>query len=74
MPAKKKVKAYAQAGVDIDLGDRVKGDLKESLLGASRPEVMGSVGGFGGLFDLSKSKYIIAYIHGMRRVLILTNE
>ena len=57
MPTKKKVKAYAQAGVDIDLGDRVKGDLKESLLGASRPEVMGSVGGFGGLFDLSKSKY-----------------
>ena len=57
MPAKKKVKAYAQAGVDIDLGDQVKGDLKKSLLGASRPEVMGSVGGFGGLFDLSKSKY-----------------
>ncbi|HCR29934.1 MAG TPA: phosphoribosylformylglycinamidine cyclo-ligase [Opitutae bacterium] len=57
MPAKKKTKAYAQAGVDIDLGDRVKGDLKKSLRGASRPEVLGAVGGFGGLFDLSKSKY-----------------
>jgi len=57
MPAKKKTKAYAQAGVNIDLGDRVKGSLKESLKSASRPEVMGAVGGFGGLFDLSKSKY-----------------
>lgn len=57
MPAKKKTKAYAQAGVDIDLGDRVKGDLKKSLRGASRPEVLGAVGGFGGLFDLSKSRY-----------------
>lgn len=57
MPAKSKTKAYAQAGVDIDLGDRVKGDLKKSLRGASRPEVLGAVGGFGGLFDLSKSKY-----------------
>ncbi len=57
MPAKKKTKAYAQAGVNIDLGDRMKGDLKESLKAASRPEVLGAVGGFGGLFDLSKSKY-----------------
>ena len=56
MPSKKKTKAYAQAGVNIDLGDRMKGDLKESLKGASRPEVMGAVGGFGGLFDLSKTK------------------
>lgn len=57
MPPKKKTKAYAQAGVNIDLGDRMKGDLKESLKTASRPEVLGAVGGFGGLFDLSKSKY-----------------
>ena len=56
MPSKKKKKAYAQAGVNIDLGDRMKGELKESLKGASRPEVMGAVGGFGGLFDLSKTK------------------
>lgn len=57
MPAKKKTKAYAQAGVNIDLADRMKGGLKESLKNASRPEVLGAVGGFGGLFDLSKSKY-----------------
>lgn len=57
MAAKKKTKAYAQVGVDIDLADRMKGGLKESLKSASRPEVLGAVGGFGGLFDLSKSKY-----------------
>lgn len=57
MAAKKKTKAYAQAGVNIDLADRMKGGLKESLKSASRPEVLGAVGGFGGLFDLSKSKY-----------------
>ncbi len=57
MPSQKKTKAYAQAGVNIDLADRMKGGLKESLRNASRPEVLGAVGGFGGLFDLSKSKY-----------------
>lgn len=57
MSSKKKSKAYAQAGVNIDLADRMKGGLKESLRNASRPEVLGAVGGFGGLFDLSKSKY-----------------
>lgn len=57
MPAKKKSKAYAQAGVNIDLADRMKGGLKESLKSASRPEVLGAVGGFGGLFDLSQTKY-----------------
>ncbi|EDY81600.1 phosphoribosylformylglycinamidine cyclo-ligase [Verrucomicrobiia bacterium DG1235] len=57
MAAKKKTKAYAEVGVNIDLADRMKGGLKESLKSASRPEVLGAVGGFGGLFDLSKSKY-----------------
>jgi phosphoribosylformylglycinamidine cyclo-ligase len=50
-------KAYAEAGVDIELGDRLKGGLKESLKHARRPEVLGSVGGFGGLFDISKLRY-----------------
>lgn len=49
--------AYANAGVDIALGDSVKHGLKKSLASASRPEVLAAVGGFGGLFDLSKLKY-----------------
>ncbi|MCC5789079.1 MAG: phosphoribosylformylglycinamidine cyclo-ligase [Opitutales bacterium] len=47
-------KAYAQAGVDIDLADTLKGNLKKELSKASRPEVIGGLGGFGGLFDFTK--------------------
>jgi len=52
-----KQKAYARAGVDIDLGNRVKATLPRLLASASRPEVLGKVGGFGGLFALDTSKY-----------------
>ncbi len=55
--APKETKAYAQAGVDIDLADSVKGGLKRTLARVGRPEVLGKAGGFGGLFDLSKSGY-----------------
>lgn len=54
--AKKQGKAYAEAGVNIDLGDRMKRGLKDTLRAATRPEVLGAVGGFGGLFDISKLK------------------
>ena len=43
-------KAYAQAGVDIDLGNSLKGGLGRALASTYRPEVLGKVGGFGGLF------------------------
>ena len=43
-------KAYAQAGVDIDLGNSLKGGLGQALASTHRPEVLGKVGGFGGLF------------------------
>jgi phosphoribosylformylglycinamidine cyclo-ligase len=49
-------KAYAQAGVDIDLADSLLEEMKPVLKTASRPEVLGGIGGFGGLFDLSKIK------------------
>lgn len=57
MPTRKNPSAYAAAGVNIALGDQVKGGLKESLKSASRPEVLAPVGGFGGLFDFSKLNY-----------------
>lgn len=50
-------KQYAVAGVDIELADSLKGGLKKHLRRASRPEVLSETGAFGGLFDLSKSKY-----------------
>ena len=50
-------KAYARAGVDIDLGNRVKATLPRILASTRRPGVMGKVGGFGGLFALDTRKY-----------------
>src|SRR5580698_4107829 len=52
-----KQKAYARAGVDIDLGNRVKATLPQLLASTHRPEVLGKVGGFGGLFALDTKKY-----------------
>jgi phosphoribosylformylglycinamidine cyclo-ligase len=52
-----KQKAYAGAGVDIELGNRVKATLPQLLAATHRPEVLGKVGGFGGLFALDVKKY-----------------
>ncbi|MGD0744305.1 MAG: phosphoribosylformylglycinamidine cyclo-ligase [Verrucomicrobiota bacterium] len=52
-----KQKAYARAGVDIDLGNRVKSTLPQLLAATHRREVLGKVGGFGGLFALDLKKY-----------------
>ena len=52
-----KSKAYAKAGVDIDLGNQVKTSLPELLKSTHRPEVLGSVGGFGGLFSFPTNKF-----------------
>ncbi|MDE1170952.1 MAG: phosphoribosylformylglycinamidine cyclo-ligase [Verrucomicrobium sp.] len=45
-----KKKLYSRAGVDVDLGNRVKGGIGALVAAARRPEVLGSIGGFGGLF------------------------
>ena len=50
-------KAYARAGVDIDLGNRVKSTLPQLLASTHRTGVLGKVGGFGGLFALDVRKY-----------------
>src|SRR6185295_13029208 len=52
-----KQKAYARAGVDIDLGNKVKATLPRLLASTHRREVLGKVGGFGGLFQLDLKKY-----------------
>ena len=46
-----RLKAYARAGVDVDLGNKVKAGLPALVKSANRPEVLGKVGGFGGLFS-----------------------
>jgi phosphoribosylformylglycinamidine cyclo-ligase len=52
-----KRKAYARAGVDIDLGNKVKSTLPRLLAATHRKGVLGKVGGFGGLFALDCRKY-----------------
>jgi phosphoribosylformylglycinamidine cyclo-ligase len=52
-----KQKAYAAAGVDIDLGNKVKAALPRLLASTHRREVLGQVGGFGGLFALDTKKF-----------------
>ena len=47
---------YKDAGVDIDAGDRAVELMKASIARTSRPEVMGGIGGFAGLFDASALK------------------
>ncbi len=48
--------AYARAGVDIEAGDRAVELMKQHVALATRPEVLGGLGGFAGLFDASAFK------------------
>ena len=48
---------YRDAGVDIDAGNYSVSLIKESVKATYRPEVLGDLGGFGGLFALNILKY-----------------
>ncbi|MFF8572778.1 phosphoribosylformylglycinamidine cyclo-ligase [Streptomyces sp. NPDC005047] len=48
--------SYAAAGVDIEAGDRAVELMKEWVKKTRRPEVLGGIGGFAGLFDASALK------------------
>jgi phosphoribosylformylglycinamidine cyclo-ligase len=45
-----KKKAYARAGVDVDLGNRLKRRIQTLVRQTHGPQVLGKIGGFGGLF------------------------
>jgi phosphoribosylformylglycinamidine cyclo-ligase len=44
---------YASAGVDVEAGERAVALMREAVARAQRPEVVGGLGGFAGLFDAS---------------------
>ena len=48
---------YAEAGVDIDAGNRLVERIKPLVEGTKRPGADGTIGGFGGLFDLKAAGY-----------------
>jgi len=58
-------KAYAQAGVDVDLGNAVKSRIHNRVKVTHGPEVLGKVGGFGGLF--------LADFPGMREPVLVSS-
>ena len=46
-------KAYEQAGVNIEAGYEAVSRMKKHVQRTMRPGVLGGLGGFGGMFDLS---------------------
>ncbi len=44
---------YAAAGVSIDAGEEAVERIKSAVRSTMRPEVIGDIGGFGGLFRLT---------------------
>ena len=48
---------YAGAGVDIDAGERAVDLIKPLVASTLRPEVLGGLGDFGGLFALDTARY-----------------
>jgi len=48
---------YAQAGVDIDAGNRMVDLIKPLVRGTARPGADAEIGGFGGLFDLKRAGF-----------------
>src|SRR6266436_9501476 len=68
-PATKKKKAYARAGVDVDLGNLVKRRIQSIVQSTHGPEVLKKIGGFGGLFapDFSgmREPVLVASVDGV---------
>jgi phosphoribosylformylglycinamidine cyclo-ligase len=48
---------YKSAGVDIEAGEEAVRRIKEKVRSTFRPEVIGDIGGFGGLFEFAQHRY-----------------
>lgn len=57
MAENKRGLTYAQAGVDIDAGNRMVELIKPLVRATARPGTDSEIGGFGGLFDLKQTAY-----------------
>jgi phosphoribosylformylglycinamidine cyclo-ligase len=55
--ARRRTVTYADAGVSIHAGEQAVAMLKSKVKRTTRPEVLGDLGGFAGLFKLDMSKY-----------------
>ena len=57
MTEKKSGLSYADAGVDIDAGNRMVELIKPLVKATARPGADAEIGGFGGLFDLKRAGF-----------------
>src|SRR5437588_3309717 len=57
MAEKERGLTYAQAGVDIDAGNRMVDLIKPLVRATARPGADAEIGGFGGLFDLKRAGF-----------------
>ena len=55
--AKKQPLTYAEAGVDIAAGEEAVRRIKNHVRSTFRPEAIGDIGGFGGLFAFQQGRY-----------------
>jgi phosphoribosylformylglycinamidine cyclo-ligase len=64
-----KRKAYARAGVDVDLGNRLKGQIQSLVKQTHGAQVLNKIGGFGGLFRANfpgiREPVLVASIDGV---------
>ena len=62
-------KAYARAGVDVDLGNKLKRRIQSLVRQTHGPRVLGKIGGFGGLFRVNfpgmREPVLVASIDGV---------
>ena len=68
---------YRDAGVDIDAGNALVERIKPLVKRSFRPEVMGGLGGFGALFDLSgkyREPVLVSGTDGVGTKLILAKQ
>jgi phosphoribosylformylglycinamidine cyclo-ligase len=65
----RKQKAYARAGVDVALGNRLKRHIQSLAKHTYGPQVLGKIGGFGGLFRANfsgmREPVLVASIDGV---------
>jgi phosphoribosylformylglycinamidine cyclo-ligase len=65
----KKKKAYAGAGVDVDLANKLKRGITALVRQTHSPQVLGNIGGFGGLFRASfpgmREPVLVASVDGV---------
>ena len=69
---------YKDAGVDIETGNKFVKEIIPLVKVTNRPGVMGSIGGFGGLFDPNKSGYnkpiLVSATDGVGTKLLIADE